>query len=164
MNIRKAKSSDAKDIIEINTRTWCTTYKGIIPDTVLEEKQASKEKSIKKCEATVEEKDNVLVAEFNNNVVGIVSYGKAKVIDEEEYGEIYSLYVLDEYHGNKIGKELFLAAREELVKKGFSKLVLSCIKDNPSNGFYKRMGGQVVDTIISDIGGAQIEENVIKFD
>lgn len=163
MNIRKAKSSDARDIIEINTKTWCSTYKGIIPDSVLEEKQASKEKNIKKCEATVEEKDNVLVAEFDNNVVWIVSYGKSKVLDDEGYGEIYSLYVLDEYHGNNIGKELFIAAKEQLVEKGFYKLVLSCIKANPSNGFYKSMGGKIVDTIISDIGGAQIAENVIIF-
>lgn len=163
MNIRKAKSSDAKDIIEINIKTWCSTYKGIVPDDFLKEKEEAKEKNIKKCEETVEAKDNVLVAEYDGQVVGIVSYGKAKVINEKDYGEIYSLYVLDNYQGKNVGKELFLAAREQLIKKGYSKLVLSCIKANPSNGFYKRMGGQVVEVIISNIGGRKIEENVIVF-
>lgn len=163
MKIRKAKSTDAKDIIEINIKTWYSTYKGIVPDEYLKEKEESKEKNIKKCQETVEEKDNVLVAEYDNQVVGIVSYGKAKLMNDKNYGEIYSLYVLDDYQGKDVGKELFFAAKEQLIKKGYSKLVLSCIKSNPSNGFYKRMGGRVVEVIISNIGGKEIEENVIIF-
>lgn len=164
MIIRKAKSSDAREVIEINIKTWNTTYKGIIPDYVLKQREMLKEESIKKCEKTVELRDNVLVIEYDNKMVGVVSYGKAKLTDKEDYGEIYSLYVLNEYHGKNIGKSLFLAAREELVKKGYPKLILSCIKANPSNGFYKKMGGKVERVIISNIGGAEIEENVIVFD
>ena len=39
MIIRKAKSSDDKGIIEVNTKTWITTYSGIIPDEILEKKK-----------------------------------------------------------------------------------------------------------------------------
>lgn len=163
MNIRKAKSSDAKDIINVNVKTWCTTYKGIIPDSILQHKLDTMDESIKKCEETVEKKDNVLVAEYDNKVVGIVSYGKAKVVDDDMSGEIYSIYVLDEYQGKKIGKELFLAAKDILIQKGYNKIVLTCIKQNPSNAFYKKMGGNVIDKVVSNIGGAEIEENLIEF-
>ena len=104
MIIRKAKSSDAREIIEINIKTWNTTYKGIIPDYVLKQREMLKEESIKKCEKTVELRDNVLVIEYDNKMVGVVSYGKAKLTDKEDYGEIYSLYVLNEYHGKKYRK------------------------------------------------------------
>lgn len=33
--IRKAKETDAKDILHVNTYGWQNTYKGIFPDTFL---------------------------------------------------------------------------------------------------------------------------------
>lgn len=163
INIRKAKSRDSKDIIEINIKTWNTTYEGIIPKEILKSRENRKEEMIKKCEKTVEIKDNVLVAEYDNKVVGVVSYGKAKAIQNNDYGEIYTLYVLDIYQGKNIGKKLFLAAKESLIEKGYTKLVLTCIKENKSNEFYKKMGGKIDKVIVSNIDGAKIEENVITF-
>ena len=62
MIIRKAKSTDAKGIIEVNVKTWCTTYSNIMPKEVLQNKIDNMEESIKLCETTVEKDDNVLVA------------------------------------------------------------------------------------------------------
>lgn len=163
MKIRKAKSKDAKGIIEVNVKTWLTTYSGIMPQEVLENKVATMKESIKICEETVEKDDNVLVAIEDEKIVGIVSYGKGKAIDNEQTGEIYSIYVLKEYQGKNIGKQLFIAAKKVLEEKGYKEFIVTCIKQNPSNKFYEKMGGKIVNTIKSNIFGTEIEENLIKF-
>ena len=91
MYIRKAKAKDAKGIIEVNVKTWITTYSGIIPQEVLNNKEQTINESIKKCEETVEKDDNVLVAIENEQVVGIASYGKARAVNEGKTGELYSI-------------------------------------------------------------------------
>lgn len=164
MEVRKAKASDAREIIEVNTKTWCTTYFGIIPDEILQKRVDTIEENIKKCEATVEQKDNVLVAIEENKVIGMISYGKSKVSDEINTGEIYSIYVLKEHQGKHIGEKLFLTAKKILKEKGYKKMVLTCITENCSNGFYMKMGGKIINVIKSNIFGAELEENFISFD
>jgi ribosomal protein S18 acetylase RimI-like enzyme len=164
MEIRKARASDAREIIEVNVKTWCTTYSGIMPEEVLKKRVDSIEESIKKCEATVEQKDNSLVAIEDNKVVGIVSYGKSKVMDEINTGEIYSIYVLKEYQGRHIGEGLFVAANKVLKEKGYEKMALTCITQNASNKFYMKMGGKIIKVIKTNILGAELEENLILFD
>ena len=165
MKIRKAKSSDSKEIIEVNVKTWLTTYSGIMPEQVLKNKVDNMEESIKKCEKTVEDDDNVLVAIKDKKIVGIVSFGKAKSIDNgKKTGQIYSLYVLKEYQRQGIGKKLFLEAKNALNKQGYKKIIVTCIVQNPANEFYKKIGGEKIDTIKSNIYGIQMYENLIKFD
>ncbi len=164
MEIRKARASDAREIIEVNVNTWCTTYSGIMPEEVLKNRVDTMEENIKKCEATIEQKDNTLVAIEDEKVVGIVSYGKSKAVDEIDTGEIFSIYVLKEYQGRHIGENLFISAEKILKEKGYTKMGLTCIVQNPSNKFYIKMGGKITKVIKSNIGGAELEENLILFD
>lgn len=164
MEIRKAKASDARGIIEVNVKTWCTTYSNIMPKEILQKRIDSMEESIKKCEATIEQKDNTLVAIEDNKIVGMIRYGKSKVIDEITTGEIYSIYVLEKYQGRNIGKELFLAASNILKEKGYKNIAVTCITKNNSNKFYIKMGGKIIKVIKSNIMGVELEENLILFD
>lgn len=163
MKIRKAKSKDAEGIIKVNVKTWLTTYSGIMPDSVLKKKIETMEESVRICKETVEKNNNVLVAIEDEEIVGIVSYGKGKTIEDELTGEIYSIYVLKEYQGKHIGKQLFTAAKKILEENGYKEIIVTCIKQNPSNKFYEKMGGKIVTTIKSNIFGTEIEENLIKF-
>ena len=165
MEIRKAKSSDAKEIIEVNVKTWLTTYSGIMPEQALKNKVDNMEESIKKCEKTVEDDDNVLVAIKDGKIVGVVSYGKSRFTnDNENAGEIYSLYVLKEYQRQGIGKKLFFVAKNILNRQGYKNIIVTCIVENPANEFYKKIGGKKKETIKSNIYGIQMYENLIKFD
>ena len=163
MYIRKAKAEDAKGIIEVNVKTWITTYSGIIPQEILNNKEQTINESIKKCEETVEKDDNVLVAIENEKVVGIASYGKARAVNEENTGELYSIYVLKDYQGKGIGEQLFKKVKNILNEKGYQEIVVTCLKQNPYNKFYKKMGGKVIKVVNSNICGIQMEENLIQF-
>ncbi len=163
MEIRKAKTSDARGIIEVNVKTWCTTYSDIMPPEILQNRIDTIEDSIKKLEDKLGKKDNILVAIIDNKVVGIVSYGESKIIKKETTAEILYIYVLKEYQGKNIGKSLFLSAKNVLKEEGFEKMVVKCITNNPSNKFYVKMGGEIIDIIKSNIYDFEFEENVINF-
>lgn len=163
IEIRKAKSQDSRGIIEVNVKTWCTTYEGIVPKVFLQHKIDTMEEKIKKCELTVEENDNVYVAIKDDKVVGIMSYGACKNEKYKEYGEIYSLYVLKEHQKHNIGKMLFLKGVEELRNNNYKKIIINCLEKNPANDFYKKMGGTVIEKVENEIGGRKLTENVILY-
>lgn len=163
LEIRKAKSQDSRGIIEVNVKTWCSTYEGIVPTEYLQYKIDTMEENIKKCEQTVEENDNVYVAIKDGKIVGIMSYGPCKNEKYKNYGEIYSLYVLKEYQNQSIGKRLFLKGKEELKKKLYENMIINCLTENPSNQFYIKMGGTIIEKVEKEIGGEKLWENIILY-
>ena len=56
--IRKAKEEDAKDIVYVNTYTWLTTYKGLMPDELLEERVKTIDDRVPKIINAIKTKDN----------------------------------------------------------------------------------------------------------
>ena len=86
---------------------------------------------------------------------------------EEEYpdvGEICSIYLLNNAKKKGLGRIMFEYAKEELKKIGHTSMVISCISENPTNEFYKHMGGRLVSTKIKNIGGKDITENIYYYD
>lgn len=66
-----------------------------------------------------------------------------------------AIYVLKEYHGYGIGKELFKIAVNELKKMGFNKMQLECMEGNDTINFYKKYDGIVesrIDFPIKNVG------------
>lgn len=61
-----------------------------------------------------------------------------------------------------LGKKLFEAGISELKKMGFNKMIVGCLANNPSNEFYKHMGGRLIKTRIFE--KLQLPENVYYFD
>lgn len=143
--IRKREKEDCKDIASIVTISWNDTYKGIVPNWFLEELKNNEKERVKKTTDMFDINDNnQLVLEVNNKVVGFVKYG---VSTDEEYGdcgEIIALYILKQYKGNGFGRKLVENAINELKKMGNSKMIIACLKGNPSNDFYKHIGGVYV--------------------
>ena len=52
--------------------------------------------------------------------------------------------------------------REEFKKMGYDKMVIGCLDKNPSNEFYKHMGGKYVKTHIFE--KLNLDENLYLFD
>ena len=70
-----------------------------------------------------------------------------KSLDSDKYenaAEIHSLYILKEYQGNGYGKMLYDYAIKNIMEKGIKNLVIGCLNGNPSNNFYKHLGGKYI--------------------
>ena len=157
--IRKAKESDARGIVEVNSYTWFTTYKELMPDELLENRMKTIDDRVPVIAKSIMENDNIYVAIDNDKVIGIMSYGKSRNDEYSESGEIYSIYVLKEYQGFGIGKNLFMIGINELINKGYNSMILNVLSGNSTIKFYEKYCGKKVgekqdsfdDTILTEI-------------
>lgn len=161
--IRKATISDAEDIAKINISSWQKTYKSIFPKDFLDglSDEESLKNTILRMQENIKNDNNYLVAELNNEVVGFCKIGKSTKENYETCGEIIALYVKNENVKKGIGKQLFIAANN-LLKETYKNNIVSCIRENRSNDFYKKMGCVFVAKCDFNLNGNIYIENLYK--
>jgi len=143
--IRKRKVEDCKEISQVVTVAWNETYKGIVPDWFLEELKSNEDERTKNSiEKFDENNNNQLVLEVDGKVVGFANFGKSDDKEYENCGEIFALYIIGENKGKGYGRKLVNEAINELKKLGYNKMIIACLKGNPTNEFYKHIGGVYV--------------------
>ena len=71
-------------------------------------------------------------------------------------------WCINKYHGYGLGRKLFETAKNELRKLGYNKMIIACLKGNPTNEFYKYLGGiYVKDGLFERL---QLPENIYYYD
>lgn len=162
MHIREARRGDAQGIAEVHVASWRTTYQGIVPDEFLA--QLSVELRAQRWLETVAAGVEIIyVAEDDANgggrIVGFASGGAQRDGDIPNYdGELYAVYILQDYQGQGIGQLLVRAVAERLARCGFKAMRVWVLAENPSRGFYERIGGQFVREKQINIGGTTLTE------
>lgn len=118
----------------VHYKSWHETYADLIDAEYLNTF------TLEKCnKIAYHRKDNVLVAKDGNTVVGFVGYGKARDEMLSDCGEIYSIYVLQEFQGQKIGYRLMKEALSML--SDYTTVVLWVLKENDrAIRFYEKLG------------------------
>lgn len=161
--IRKRTKEDCKGIAHVVTIAWNETYKGIVPEWFLEELKNNEEERIKKsCNEFDENNNNQFVLEVDGKIAGFVNFGISKDEEYQDCGEIFALYIMKKYKGNGFGRQLVEEAKKELKKIGYNKMIIACLKGNPSNDFYTHIGGVYVkDGIYKRL---QLKENIYYYD
>ena len=92
---------------------------------------------------------------------------KIKESDRENfkgYGEVQVLYLLSQVKGKGYGKALINVAFSKLKEKGFNKVVIGCLDGNPSNEFYKHLGGNFVKQEDWNIFDESYKENIYLYE
>lgn len=164
-NIRKSEKDDCKEIAEFITKTWNETYQGIVNDKFLEELKNTENKRYTNALNNFDEKTNMqYIIKDNDRIIAFLKLSKAN--DEEYTGciELQSLYVLKEFQKNGIGKELMKKAFEEAKRMGYKKMLIGCLEENCSNGFYKKMGGKFIKKREFSLPNQTLYENVYLYD
>ena len=81
---------------------------------------------------------------MNNIVVGFCDAGPAFNPSEQYRGEIYAIYLLEEYKKMGIGSALFKAVKTHLAQSNLLPFVVSVLKDNKTAcRFYVKQGGKL---------------------
>ena len=156
-HVRFAKVRDAGDIARVHVQTWRTTYAGILPDSYLagleEEDRAQLWREHLSAHDAV-----FLVAEHANRLVGFACGGKLRKQIGDYTGEIYAIYVLQDYQGQRVGRELMGAMARELRKNGLFSIAVWVLAQNPAISFYRRLGAELVTRGQIQIGGETFHE------
>ena len=161
--IRKKERKDCADVAHVVTVAWNETYKGIVPDDFLDGLYLNEEqRAINSYNKFDENNNHQYVLEVDGKVIGFVNVGST---DEKEYdncGELHAIYIINGYKGNGYGKKLINIGIEELKKMGYNKMIIGCLEGNPSNEFYKHIGGKFIKKRVFE--KLNLLENVYYFD
>ena len=117
----------------VHWQTWREAYDDLLPADFQETM------TLEKCRFFSQKyPENTLIAMDEKKVVGFISYGNYR--DETiQAGEIIALYVLKDYYGKGVSKQLMHAAFVALDQ--FSEIYLWVLKDNKrAIAFYQKMG------------------------
>lgn len=166
IGIRLATPQDAFGIARVHVETWRATYPTLLPHDYLAKHLSIDTRAIHWQRAlqmgTGEEV--VLVAAEGEEVVGFCSVGPARKLPktvppaDTRWGEVYTLYVLPDFHEQGIGRMLLANGLAELVGRGFEAAMLWVLAGNPSRFFYEAMGGQAIGSGVEKFAGARLEE------
>ena len=117
----------------VHWQTWREAYDDLLPADFQETM------TLEKCRFFSQKyPENTLIAMDGKKVIGFISYGNFR--DEAiQAGEIIALYVLKDYYGKGVSKQLMHAAFVALDQ--FSEIYLWVLKDNKrAIAFYQKMG------------------------
>ena len=174
MKIRKAKLVDIKDIAYVQVKSWETTYPGLLPDEVIKSRTVeSRTKRLTEFWQDLETSTTrcVLVAETKEgNIVGFVCGGKSFDDNLPYEGEVYSIYIMEEYQNKGLGTTLMKEAVKFLVDLGFKTMIIWVLEGNKqASQFYEKLGGLVKERKMHNIEDREypingyVWEDITKF-
>ncbi len=149
MIIRAATREDASAMGHVHVDSWRTTYRGLIPDSVLAalsvEHRAEMWRQAAERAMDGESRSFVLVAEDpDDGVIGFASAGPEREEDSGFDSELYAIYLLEHHQGRGTGRNLVGNLVSLLREHGYSSMRVWVLEGNPAQAFYTRLGGQRV--------------------
>ena len=163
MLIRKANLEDAAGISKVHVDSWRTTYKGIVPDSFLENLSYEERERIWKSGI---EKNQVYIAEDEKGqIVGFASGGKERTGKYDAYrGELYAIYLLEGQQGRGTGQKLFQSVVDDLKENQLNSMLIWALAENPACRFYEKLGGKKIDTAEIELDGKKLGEVAYGWD
>ena len=144
MIVRRAREEDALAISRVRVATWLSTYRGMMPDSMLDSLDAEKgAEGWRKAARSPE--TGLWVAETDEEgVIGFACSGKKREETAPGDGKVYAIYVLKEKQGKGAGRELLRSSFSWLREQGHSSCVIWVLTENhASRNFYESMGGKL---------------------
>ncbi len=151
--IREAVLSDIPALARVHVQSWQETYTGLIPNDVLDNIITLESREFQWQRTLANPKVKVFVGVDANTLIGFCS-----LTVQNSQAELLTLYLLKAFQGVRFGKQLWTAALEFAKLQGAKSLLLWVLGDNPTRGFYERMGGELDDSRIEKIGVAVLLE------
>jgi L-amino acid N-acyltransferase YncA len=153
INIRAAILEDAQSIAKVHVTSWRAAYAGVVPQAHLDSLDEAQFSERWQHWITSETSAVFCVAEVDGALCGFASAGPIRKQSFFYDAELYAVYLLPEMQRQGIGRGLFDYIADELVAQKLHHLLLWSLRDNPSTGFYRRLGGELVAEDVCEIGG-----------
>jgi ribosomal protein S18 acetylase RimI-like enzyme len=128
--IRNATIDDARAVAEVHVKSWQAAYRGLLPDDFLQTLSVDRREQ-QWLEWITNPEQSVLVCELEK-IVAFCSFGPARDddVDRTNVAELGTLYALESFWGQEIGKRLWNEAARRMRERGFSEVILWVLKGN----------------------------------
>ncbi|MDO5726137.1 MAG: GNAT family N-acetyltransferase [Tissierellia bacterium] len=159
IEIKRANKEDIKLMSQIHARSWKQAYKGLLPQSYLD--QLKEDRWVEIMTKSFENKNFAAwIALFDGEAAACICAAKSMYRRYTNDWELISLYALDKFWGKGIGKKLLDTALEHGKTKGFKRAGLWVLdKNERAIKFYENYGMKKInDKIFSEIGGMKTTE------
>ena len=160
MQIREAKLSDAAGIAKVHVDSWRTTYKGIIPDEYLNNLSCAQRAEL--WDKNISKPDSyVIVAENDDGeIIGFADAWKRDNNKEDKAIDLTSIYLLEDYQGKGVGKQLLKALFDYFKNAGYETVYVEVLEDNKTKFFYEYYGAEFLKTVQIKIASETLNESI----
>ncbi len=166
LNVRSAGLNDAGAIARVHVTTWRAAYAGLVPDAYLVGMtEVGQMRFWRRLLGRPQAEETILLAEVESaasaggpQVVGFGSCGPSRPYGLPYRGEIFTLYVTDDWQSRGIGRALIHALFADLVGRGYHDALIWVLSANPARFFYEAVGGSPVAERKEAFAGAMLDE------
>jgi diamine N-acetyltransferase len=158
ISIRSATSKDFPIIQDIAHRTWPDAYGSILSKTQLEY-MLDKFYSLDYLQANVATNQEFFIVEEDKIPLGFL--GIQHQHNNELVTKIHKIYILPNNQGKGIGKFAMDFVSDLALKNNSGKLRLNVNKFNKAIDFYRKIGFEVTDEIVIEIGNDYVMDDYI---
>jgi ribosomal protein S18 acetylase RimI-like enzyme len=163
MLLRQAIRADAPQIARVDVDTWRSAYRGILPGPYLDGlSYAGRERLWLHflSERRARQTHPILVFEdyLSGEIAGFSSAGPERRGSARFRGELYTLYVLERYQGQRLGRRLVQGSAALLAGQGMRSMLVWVLAENPARHFYESLGGRYLKSEEIQIGGVGVEQ------
>lgn len=168
VTVRRAHAADAEGIAAVHAEVWRNAYAGILPSAYLARLSPLRlALSYRRALAAREPGHALFVAvapdsKAGARSIGFVSGGRARRTLRDgatPQGEIETLYLLDDWREQGVGRRLMRAMAAHLAATGCHSAFVWALSDNPATHFYRRLGGRLVARERITFAGAEVEQS-----
>ena len=126
--IRVAVPEDAASIARVHVDSWRSTYPGIVPAEYLDGlSYRSRESHWKGLLTTDRPEMSYFVAETQGgDIVGFANAGPEREGNRVYQGELYAIYILEEYQRMGLGRRLFSSVTRRLLSDDSTRCSCGC--------------------------------------
>ncbi|MEO7095549.1 MAG: GNAT family N-acetyltransferase [Polyangiales bacterium] len=157
--IRSAVPADAAAIARVQTTSWQTSYRGILPDSILDTMDTARRATLRR-EILLDTDALNLVAydTTHRELVGFCNAGKSRR-QGPRVGELYEIYIVDHAKRFGLGRELFSSSTAWCRAHQMTSLIIWVLEGNQhARRFYAAMGGREGERIQSSVRGYPVVE------
>ena len=168
LTVRRAHAADAEGIAAVHAEVWRNAYAGILPaDYLARLSPARLALSYRRSLMRREPGHAMFVAVAPDvasgaRTVGFASGGRARRPlpgGIPPQGEVETLYLLEEWREQGVGRRLMRAMAAHLAAIGCRSVFLWALSANPAVHFYRHLGGRLVARERIVFAGAEVEQS-----
>jgi GNAT superfamily N-acetyltransferase len=138
----------------VHAESWRTSYAGILSAEVVASETATRtEQGWRRRLAHLSSGSAVFAAEADGQLVGFASCGPGRDPLGPLEGEVYALYLLQDFQRRGLGRALLAECARHFVRQGVFGIYLWVLKANRARLFYEAVGGEPVAEKDETLGG-----------
>jgi GNAT superfamily N-acetyltransferase len=154
--VRAATGDDADDIGRVHAGAWRAAYGSVLPEAAFDVE--ARQRFWREALGREWPASAVFVAEVEGAVIGFAGVGASR--EEEDVGELFTIYVEPDHWGTGAGRALIERAEKSLAGSGFGEAMLWVLEGNERAERFYRAAGWTHDSgrKVEEFQGAELSE------